>query len=404
MFCLPAYERSFAIPLRPLRPLWFNCGTFAERNAVVDQDIRLSFLRHPFAFGSLANWLRLLRDSGGIDRAYMPRLMFILLMSSLTSPLGFYERMRYQRVIAAVALPEPPIFILGHWRSGTTYLHYLLAQDPAFGYITTFQTIVPDFALVGERIIKPLIARGMPATRIIDNMTISLDGPQEDEYAIAGASPYSLYHGWSFPRRARDYLAQYVLFENVLPSIVARWQELYLTTLRKATLKAGNRRLILKSPVNTARLRLMLALFPNAQFIHIYRNPYVVFLSMRRMYQKLLAISQLQAISRERMEEDILLFYQVIMQKYLAERELIPPGNLVEIRYEDLAAQPIDEVRRVYQALNLPGFTRAEAAFRSFIAGQAGYQKGSYALSADVIAKVNRRWQFAFDAWGYAMR
>jgi omega-hydroxy-beta-dihydromenaquinone-9 sulfotransferase len=378
-----------------------NCQRGQGRDEPMSQISRTSMMRHPFAFGSFRSWLRLLGDSGGVDRAYIGRLSFVLLMSLLTGPLRLYERARYREVIETLTLPEPPIFILGHWRSGTTYLHYLLAQDRNFGYVSTFQGIAPDLVFVGDRTLKPVFAKGMPPTRIIDNMSIALDGPQEEEYAIAGISPYSFYHHWTFPRKARDYFSKYVLFQDVPASVIRQWQEIYLTVLRKAALHAGNQQLLLKSPVNTARIRLVLAMFPHAKFIHVYRNPYVVFLSTRNMLQKLLAIAQLQTISLAEIEADILLFYRIMMQTYLAERALIQPGNLVEVKYEDLEAQPLNAVHRVYQSLDLPGFADAEAAFRAFIASQAGYQKGTYELSDEVIAKVNRHWGFALEAWEY---
>jgi hypothetical protein len=89
------------------------------------------------------------------------------------------------------------------------------------------------------------------------------------------------------------------------------------------------------------------------------------------------------------------------MQKFLAEKALIPHGNLMEVRFEDLEAAPLDQLRRVYEGLGLPGFNEAKPSFRAYIDSVTGYQKNEYAVTDDIIEKVNRHWRFAFDAWGY---
>jgi len=54
--------------------------------------------------------------------------------------------------------------------------------------------------------------------------------------------------------------------------------------IRKVQLFRGTeKRLLLKSPVHTARIKLLLKLFPDAQFVYIHRNPYDVFRSAVNM-------------------------------------------------------------------------------------------------------------------------
>jgi hypothetical protein len=191
------------------------------------------------------------------------------------------------------------------------------------------------------------------------------------------------------------------LFDDLPEQTLAEWKEIYLTVLRTATLSAGGKRLVLKNPVNSGRIRKLLELFPDAKFIHVYRNPYRVFLSMMWVYKIVLPRSQVQKIGPDQVEAYVLRFYNLLMQRFLADKALIPAGNLVEVRFEDLEAAPLDQLRRVYESLNLPGFAEAEPAFRAYLASIAGYQKNQYELTDEVIAKVNRHWQFAFDAWGY---
>jgi hypothetical protein len=162
------------------------------------------------------------------------------------------------------------------------------------------------------------------------------------------------------------------------------------------------RRLILKNPANTGRIPLLLAMFPDAKFIHIYRNPYTVFLSARHFQEQVTAMCAFQRITRAEIEANALSFYRSMMQKFLADRRLIPEGNLVEIRFEDLEADPLAELHQVYTSLRLPGFAAAEGAFRRYLLSQSGYQKNTFDVTDEVVALVQRHWHFAFEEWGYA--
>ena len=97
----------------------------------------------------------------------------------------------------------------------------------------------------------------------------------------------------------------------------------------------GGRRLVLKNPANTGRIRALLNLFPDAKFIHIYRNPYDVFLSTVWLQRSVIPRSQVQDISPDTVEAHVLRFYIQLQQKYLAEKDLIPAGSLAEVRFED---------------------------------------------------------------------
>lgn len=258
--------------------------------------------------------------------------------------------------------------------------------------------------MVGGGRIKDLLERKTRErypTRLIDNVPLLFDAPQEDEFALANVSPYSFLHAFSFPRRARFFFERYVLFEGIPRAELERWIRAYLTILRKVTLAAQGKRLVLKNCANTGRIRILLRLFPEAKFIHIHRNPYRVFLFTLHLHNTVLPRSQLQRIAPDRVETNVLEFYERLMKRYLADRHLIPAGNLVEVRFEDLERAPLDELRRIYEELGLPGFAAAEPAFRLYVKAVAGYRKNVYQIDGEVIAKVNRHWNFAFEQWGY---
>jgi hypothetical protein len=206
---------------------------------------------------------------------------------------------------------------------------------------------------------------------------------------------------FTFPRQADDLFRRNVLFDGLSDQAIDEWTNVYLGILRKATLRTAGKRLVLKGPAHGARIRPLLQLFPDARFIHLCRNPYDVFLSTKWTHETVLPRSQLQAADPARIEAQVFRFYTQLMQRFLADRTLIPTGNLVSVRFEDLETAPLDQLRRIYESLRLPGFSDAEPAFRAHIASVADYQKNRYELTDAVIAKVNRHWGFAFDEWGY---
>lgn len=357
-------------------------------------------VKHLLALGSFRNWVRLARKHG-IDRSFLSRALFITAASALTAPLRAYERLRYNRLVDRTALDPAPLFILGHWRSGTTNLHYLLSQDKQFSYVTMFQMVAPDMLFVGENVLKPAFAKATPNKRPIDNLPLSVDGAQEEEFGLATQSPHSFYHAWFFPRQLQHYLSTYALFENTPRHIVAAWQTLYLRMLRKAALHMGRNRLLIKNPTNTGRIKQLLALFPEAKFVHIVRDPYRVFLSMRYMTTINYNAMKLQGITPAEIENNVLEIYARVMRQYVRDHALIPAQNLVEVRFEDLEIDPMGEVRRVYQHLQLGGFDEASSGFQAYIDSLRGYQKNPLNLTDEDIEKVNRHWGFAFDTWGY---
>ena len=103
-------------------------------------------------------------------------------------------------------------------------------------------------------------------------------------------------------------------------------------------------------------------------------------------------------------ERNVLGIYRALHRRYLEERKLIPAGNLVEVGFAELERDALTTLRRIYEALDLPGYDLAEPAFRAYAASQAGYRRNEYELSAADEEKVSRCWGFAFQAFGYPLR
>jgi len=376
-------------------------STLADRLLLPIQQSKLGYQIGLTGFTELRNLFRLAHYAFDIHPRYALRLLLIIATSLASLPLRWWESLRHGRRIAQTPLADTPIFIIGHWRSGTTHLHNLVSQDPALGYLSMYQAIVPCCSLVGGTWLKRMLARIMPLKRPMDEMTWPLDAPQEEEIPLAKMTPYGFYLQSLFPRKARALFRSLVLLENAPPRVAAEIKRDYLRMLRIATLHAGGKRLVLKNPVNTARIRLLLEMFPNAKFIHIYRDPFAVFASTVHMHGRVFGMTTLQKIRPAGAAAGIVELYGDMMRRYLAERALIPAGNLVEIRFEDLEQDPMAELARIYETLDLPGFATAEPAFAAYVAAQKSYRKNSLNLAPEDRARVVKEWGFAFRAFDY---
>jgi len=365
--------------------------------------INLGYQLGLIGFTRFSNILRLFHYGMGIHPRYLLRLMIVVNSSLISLPLSLCEQSLYGKKIAQTQIEIPPIFIIGHWRSGTTYLHNLLTQDSNFGYLSMYQAMVPDCSLIGKDWLKELLGRAVPIKRPMDNMTWPIDGPQEDEVALCKTMATSFYSHFLFPRKSRELFRKYVLMETSSQQLIAEFKQKYYRLLQVSTIHAGGKPLILKNPVNTARIGLLLELFPNAKFIHIHRSPYEVFASAKNLHKTLLPITTLQTLNDNRAEETILTLYEEMMGRYLQERSQIPEGNLVEVRFEDLEKNPIGEIQKIYKALNLSNYNNAKFAFKAYIDAQKSYQKNQLKLSSEARKKVEQRWQFAFSEFGYAL-
>lgn len=362
----------------------------------------LEVTKEPLAGSNLTNLIRLIiQNRFRVNFRYVPRMLYSLILSTITAPFYIAERIRFDKAIEKIEIKYDPIFIIGHWRSGTTYLHNLLSLDKNLGYFSTFHALAPGVFLGSEKIFRPILLYSLPEKRPMDDVVMDADLPQEEEYAVGAFFPYSYYNGWCFPRNMEFY-NRFVCMEDVPQKAIEEWKEVYLYLLKKVTLCRYDRRLVLKNPVFTARIKLILEMFPGAKFIFIYRNPYNVYFSMMKFMKILIPLYCVQKPPAiEEIEKSMMQLYTQMFKKYLKEKRYIPEGNLVETKYEDFIQQPFEELKRIYAELNMEDFKESEKAFWEYIASQASFKRDKYAINDEIKEKIFKEWDFAFKEFGY---
>jgi hypothetical protein len=355
----------------------------------------------PLAGSSVTNMFRLYAQNKFlISVRYIPRMLYATALSTIIAPFRMKENIKFNKTIKQTEITRPPLFIIGHWRSGTTYIHNMLSLDKTFGFCSTFTATVPGVFLGSEKIFKPVLAASITDKRPMDDVPMGTDLPQEEEYAIGSFIPYAYYNGWIFPKNMGFY-NNFVSLENVSKEVLDEWKETYLYFLKKLTYYRDGKRLILKNPAHTARIQHLLEMFPDAQFINIYRNPYHLYYSMMRFLQIVVPIYCIQKYDMQSLEEHMLDLYAQMYKKYFETRRLIPEGNLVEIKYEDFIQHPLENVEKIYSTLRLKDFEASKKIFREYASSQKFFKASNYNAEPAVKDKIQKKWKFVFDEFGY---
>ncbi len=370
----------------------------AARDRLKDFIARHVF--HPLAGMALGDWWSALRRHRfAVGPRHWPRALIQTALGVSNSVNARLERRIFGRRIDEAEV-RAPLFILGHYRSGTKHLHNLMALDPRLAAPTFFQVLNPHTFLTTERWAAPVADGLVVRRRYQDDVALGAGVPGEDEIAVCSMTGLSPYMAWSFPEGGADY-GRYLTFRGVPDEEVARWGRALTTFLKKVTLKHG-RPLILKSPPHTARIRLLLGLFPDARFVHIHRHPHDVFRSTRHMIRAVQPIFRLQECPPPDGDDPILDLYDEMHDAYFEQRALIPEGRLCDVGFEDLERDPSAVIGSIYQSLGLAGFDDLRPRMEAYLGSIAGYRKNpSAALPEPLRLRIADRWARSFDEWGY---
>ncbi len=293
----------------------------------------------------------------------------------------------------------PPIFLLGFWRSGTTFLHELFCCDAHFGFPSTYACMNPAHFLLTEKSFQKSVAK-QPTLRPMDNMQYSWTSPQEDEFALLCLGAPSPYEALLVPSLMRDPRALLDLRHRPQKE-QDRWAQKLRLLLRLLTVQQS-KAIVLKSPPHGFRLPLLPSLFPQARFVIIERNPYEVFASNLKLWQTLLDMYSLESFSSQQIEDFVLASYLIHEEAIKEGIRTLPPGMVSRVRYEDLVADPLGQVGRLYSELGLEDFAAARPKLEQHIASVALHQRNRFALSPAQKAAVDERWGSLIREKGYS--
>ena len=311
---------------------------------------------------------RLLSKIGDRDFGWTPRRAAVYLALYLFYP--FFELATWVNLLLDNLFyrgyhrieVSDPVFIAGNFRSGTTFLHRLIALDrDRFCTMQMWEVLFAP-SILQRRLVRALgiLDRwiGSPVGKQLGTMedrwqeenpmhTVSLRAPEEDDYLLL--------HAWSaltigLSSGILEEAVPYVRFDTNLPeSDKARTMAFYRRCLQRHlhAHNAGKRQYLAKNPALTPKIDSILRTFPDARIILLVRSPLEMVPSFVNMMQFSWQVLGAPA------ESDALRDFVVDMARhwytYALERlDSAPRENYVIIRYDDLISDPADTVTRIY--------------------------------------------------------
>ena len=341
-----------------------------------------------------------------LPRATRAKLSFV---HWAQTPFAYLDNVRHFEKIQNIPLnfdeSNAPIFIIGHFRSGTTYLHNILAHNPSVLYPTLFSNLNSESYISGDKVLKQVWLSTFPTfwstgTRGFDNVKLSLDSPAEDEIL----SEIPLGTAW-------HYNSKY----HMVDLSGGEWEKIYCKRLKKLlyhnqlqnnnnNISKSNPRLILKAPSHILKLPSLLELFPNAKFIHIHRNPMDVIQSYVHLLKYDDGIDEFDE-STEYFDEAIDT-YTHLMKTLMTDLDINKvfqdkSNQFTEMKYDDLMSDPINALEKVFTDLNVNELMCSE--MKHYIEDQqkSHTRKEYKPLTESERKRVETELGFAFGRWGY---
>lgn len=276
----------------------------------------------------------------------------------------------------------PPIVIAGLQRSGTTMLHRLIGADPAIRAVGSWEVVhvLPHrWERPGRR---PLIRIAQTkiaelALRYLNPQffaihAVEADGPEEDvllqEYSLMSQVPeamlnvprYADWLGQQDPRASYDYL-------KVLLQILDQ--------------QDPRPHWVLKTPAHLEHLDTLLEVFPDALIVNTHRDP----VRTTASFSSLLAHGH--SMFSDHVDAPQVARAWLRRNATMAENALAVrarrPEKFIDVFYDDLVADPMAQVERIYAAANLEltAGARAEMARHRSSHTQHAHGVHSYSLA-----------------------
>jgi omega-hydroxy-beta-dihydromenaquinone-9 sulfotransferase len=338
-----------------------------------------------------------------LHRSWHPRCSFVLAWQSIVAGSLFSALNRLQTAIVGRRRAAVPvaggIVIIGYWRSGTTLLHELLCCDERYTFASTASCMNPHSFILTHGAGR--VATGEPIQRPMDEMAITRESPQEDEFALLALGARSPYEALLFPERLAEAL-ELADPANLSHRERAQWQGAFREFLAGVSLIGGGRPIILKSPAHSYRVAILREALPQARFVLIVRDPYEVFESAVRMWRSLMALYALTpALSEDEIRRVLLVERPRFEARLMAGIVGLPPNRFATLRYEQLVADPVGTIDKLYAVLELGDFAAVRPAIVREVERRKGYEPRAQQPPAPWRQEIAAAWADIFRRYDY---
>ena len=303
-------------------------------------------------------------------------LMRVHLRELLETRLRLTDAWNGQLQASQTSAIERPIFITGIPRSGSTFLHELLAEDP--------QNRAPR---VWE-VMFPIPTGNKPAGKVDPRVRKTEAclwwfrrlAPEADSvYPLRAWTPHECVAIHSYTMFSEEFIStcHVPTYEAFLHAAdlgpTYHWQKRFLQHLQTG---CPGRRWVLKSPDHIYSLDKLLTTFPDAVIIQTHRNPLEVVKSQIRLTKVLEAM-----FARPRENEQLAMSETRKIEQMLGYitrfRDAYPDvaGRFIDVTYRELVSDPLAVVRRIYERLEIRLTDLAAERMRRLASARSRYKK-----------------------------
>jgi hypothetical protein len=286
-------------------------------------------------------------------------------------------------------------------RSGSSFLHELLAEDPANRAPRVWEVMFPvPLSRNGngndrERRIRKTAANLWWFRRLAHQ--------PDSVYPMRACSPHECVaiHGYTVLSQEFISTARIPAYEKFLRSTdltpVYAWQKRFLQSLQS---DSAPNRWVLKAPDHVYSLRELFSIFPDAVIIQTHRNPLEVLRSSIQLTEVLYNLFAWPG-SREQLAEREAMLLARAMEEFIRFRDAHPEmsGRFIDLNYSELVADPLAAVKRVYQQLDITLTEQAAQRMQQLISQRSRYRKHNPTLTEfgiDVLREARRFSQYCF--------
>ena len=354
----------------------------------------------PLAGASLGI-LKMLNANYQVDSKFRRKWILTKTVGAISSGFGYIDRIIWHSVKPAET--ADPLFIIGHWRSGTTLLHNAICETGDVSYTTTYQGVFPNNLLFAKWLFKSIMRILMPRERPGDGIPLNPNFPQEEEIALGNEVAYSYYYWFYFPRHTMEFAEKFLL-GTAEKSEKERWSANYKRFVKRCERNRKGRFYVSKNPPNTFRIEELLRIYPKAKFVFIHRDPYEVFLSCRRFFWETVKGIQLQEITQEEVDTNNLRVYKMMMERYMETRQVIPEGQLYELSYKELIENPFSQILKIVNHLNLGFDEKKLKRVSAYFDKHKDHVVKQYTPGPEDVELVNLHWTPYLNELGYKMK
>jgi acyl transferase domain-containing protein/thioesterase domain-containing protein/acyl carrier protein len=277
---------------------------------------------------------------------------------------------------------QQPLFILGLPRTGSTYLHNLLCQDPSVRWLSLWEAYTPyPSPHPNTYDSDPRIKQTQETFKNYEFFTPESTAMHKYDACAPEECVWLLQN--EFACMSFSFLTQ-------IPSYTAWLKEqdmkpvyqYYRASLQLLDWKFASDRWVLKNPFHLGDLEALKAVFPDARFIQTHRSPARVVASYCRLIKNLRPVYS-DRLDPKAIGQEILDILARQVEQGMQARQTIDSSNICDVSFSTLVNNPIDTVKQIYQHFDYQFSSEMKQNLQQYIHENPRYKHGKYSYSLE---------------------